>query len=33
MSQKLPVNGFKWLEDTSEINENNENMIKDIFSK
>ena len=21
MSQKLPVNGFKWLEDTSEINE------------
>ena len=25
MSQKLPVNGFKWLEDTSEINENNEN--------
>ena len=21
MSQKLPVNGFKWFEDTSEINE------------
>ena len=21
MSQKLPVNDFKWLEDTSEINE------------
>ena len=21
MSQKLPVHGFKWLEDTSEINE------------
>ena len=21
MSQKLPVNGFKWIEDTSEINE------------
>ena len=21
MSQKVPVNGFKWLEDTSEINE------------
>ena len=21
MSQKLPVNGFKWLEDTSKINE------------
>ena len=21
MSQKLPVNGFKWVEDTSEINE------------
>ena len=21
MSQKLPVNGFKWIEDTSKINE------------
>ena len=21
MRQKLPVNGFKWIEDTSEINE------------
>ena len=38
MSQKLPVNGFKWLEDTSKINEefiNNydEIMIKVIFLK
>ena len=25
MSQKLPVNGFKWIEDTSEINDNEDN--------
>ena len=38
MSQKLPVNGFKWIEDTSEINEEfiknyDENNNKDIFLK
>ena len=38
MSQKLPVNNFKWVEDTSEINENfiksyYKNSGKDIFLK
>ena len=38
MSQKLPVNNFKWIEDTSKINEEfiknyNENNNKDIFLK
>ena len=38
MSQKLPVNNFKWVEDTSKINEEfiknyNENSNKDIFLK
>ena len=38
MSQKLPVNGFKWVEDKSRINEEfiknyNKITIKDIFSK
>ena len=38
MSQKLPVNNFKWVEDVSRINEEfmknyNENVVKDIFLK
>ena len=38
MSQKLPVNNFKWVEDASKINEEfiktyNENNKKDIFLK
>ena len=38
MSQKLPVNNFEWIEDTSQFNEDfmknyNEEVIKDIFSK
>ena len=37
MSQKLPINNFKWVEDTSKINEefikNNNRVIKDIFLK
>ena len=38
MSQKLPVNNFKWVEDTSKINEEfiknyNEKRKKDIFLK
>ena len=38
MSQKLPVNNFKWVKDTSKINEEfiknyNEIVKKDIFLK
>ena len=39
MSQKLPVNNFEWIKDTSQFNEdliksyNGEKMMKDIFLK
>ena len=38
MSQKLPVNNFEWIEETSQFNEDfiknyNEKGLKDIFSK
>ena len=38
MSQKLPIDGFKWVEDLSKFNESfiknfNENSVKDIFLK
>ena len=38
MSQKLPVNKFEWIEDTSQFNEDSitiimKKVMKDIFSK
>ena len=38
MSQKLPVNNFEWIKDTSQFNKDfiknyNEESVKDIFSK
>ena len=36
MSQKLPVNNFKWIEKTSQFNEDltiMKKMMKDIFSR